>query len=295
MRVENAINAYLRHLKVERNASPHTIRAYGADLRDFAVYLRGLLGPRPDPRAVDHLALRAYLAQLHDRGLSKTSASRKLATLRSFFRFLCREGVLSSNPARPLLSPRVERRIPARLEEADACRLVEIPGEEPLALRDRAIFELLYATGLRCAELVGLDIADVDQASRMIRILGKGSKERIVPFGHAAQESLARYLAVRSVFRARSDALFTNARGGRLTDRSVRRLVARRVRQVALEQRVSPHTLRHAFATHLLERGADLRAIQELLGHARLSTTQRYTHLNTRHMLDSYRKAHPKA
>ena len=295
MRIDRAIDAYLRHLTVERNASANTVRAYGTDLGDFAVYLQRTLGVRPDPRSVDHLTLRAYLANLHDRGLSKTTASRKLAALRSFFRFLCREGVVAGNPARALLSPRVERRIPTRLEEAEASRLVEVPGDQPLAVRDRAILELLYATGVRCSELVGLDVPDIDQASRMVRVLGKGSKERIVPFGHAAQEALVRYLGVRPVLHARSDALFTNARGGRLTDRSVRRLVARRVRQVALEQGISPHTLRHAFATHLLERGADLRSIQELLGHARLSTTQRYTHLNARQILESYRKSHPKA
>lgn len=295
MRFEKAIDAFLRHLKVERNASPHTVRAYGADLRDFADFLGRERNAPADPRAVDHLTLRAYLARLHDRGLSKTSASRKLAALRSFFRFLCREGLAAANPARSLLSPRIERRIPVRLEEADAGRLVEVPGEEPLAVRDRAILEVLYATGLRCAELVGLDLSDVDQAGRMIRVLGKGSKERIVPFGRTAQGALNRYLSVRTGLWARSEALFVNKRGGRLTDRSVRRLVARRVRQAAIEQRVSPHTLRHAFATHLLERGADLRSIQELLGHARLSTTQRYTHLNTRQILESYRKAHPKA
>jgi len=295
MRLESAIAAFLRYLKDERNASPHTVRECGADLRDFTVYLEELAGPRPDPKAIDHLTLRAYLAQLHDRGLSKTSASRRLAALRSFFRFLCREGVLTTSPARPLLSPRVERRIPSRLEEADAGRLVEVPGEKPLALRDRAILELLYATGLRCSELVGLDISDLDQANRMVRVLGKGSKERVVPYGQAARDSVARYLSARLAHNAGSEALFVNSRGGRLTDRSVRRLVARRVRQVALEQRVSPHTLRHAFATHLLERGADLRAIQELLGHARLSTTQRYTHLNVRQILESYRKSHPKA
>jgi len=295
MRIDRAIDAYLRHLTVERNASANTVRAYGTDLGDFAVYLQRTLGVRPDPRSVDHLTLRAYLANLHDRGLSKTTASRKLAALRSFFRFLCREGVLASNPARALLSPRVERRIPARLEEAEAGRLVEIPGDQPLAVRDRAILELLYATGVRCSELVGLDVSDIDPANRMVRVLGKGSKERIVPFGRAAQEALVRYMSVRPALRARSDALFTNARGGRLTDRSVRRLVVRRVRQVALEQRISPHSLRHAFATHLLERGADLRSIQELLGHARLSTTQRYTHLNARQILESYRKSHPKA
>jgi len=290
--LKKAIVAFLRHLDAERNASPHTQRAYKADLADFSVYLQEQVGGRPRPRDVDHLVIRGYLARLHDLGLSKTSAARRLATLRSFFRFLCREGVLEANPARPLISPRVERRIPSRLDEDDLRRLLDVPGDTDQARRNRAILELLYATGLRCSELVGLDVADVDMGSRMLRVLGKGRKERVVPFGRMAGTALAHYLTERS---ARAEALFLNAKGGRLTDRSVRRLVGERVRCVAMEQRVSPHSLRHAFATHLLERGADLRAIQELLGHASLSTTQRYTHLNTRQILESYRKSHPKA
>jgi integrase/recombinase XerC len=290
--VKKAIDAFLRHLDAERNASPHTQRAYKADLADFSVYLEQEVRRRPRPKDVDHLVIRGYLARLHDLGLSKTSAARRLATLRSFFRFLCREGILEANPARPLISPRVERRIPARLDEDDLGRLLDVPGDTGQARRNRAILELLYATGLRCSELVGLDVADIDLGSRMLRVLGKGRKERVVPFGRMAGNALALYLTERG---AAGEALFLNTKGGRLTDRSVRRLVGQRVRSVAMEQRVSPHSLRHAFATHLLERGADLRAIQELLGHASLSTTQRYTHLNTRQILESYRKSHPKA
>jgi integrase/recombinase XerC len=203
--------------------------------------------------------------------------------------------VLDRNPARSLLSPRLEKRVPTHLDERDVALLVEMPGDGVAAIRGRAILELLYATGIRCSELVGLDVSEIDRAGRMIRVLGKGRKERIVPFGGRAGSALDTYLPVRNQARPPTDALFVNARGSRLTDRSVRLLVAKRVKAVALARRVSPHTLRHSFATHLLERGADLRAIQELLGHASLSTTQRYTHINTRHLLDIYNKAHPRA
>jgi len=293
MRAE--IAAFLRHLDRERNASPHTVRAYGEDLAQFARHLRVELGRDARPGDVDHLLIRAFLARLHREGLKASSAARKLATLRTFFRYLCREGVLDRNPARALLSPRQEKRVPTHLDEADVARLLEMPGDADAAVRGRALLEMLYATGIRCSELVGLDVAEVDFDARMIRVLGKGRKERIIPFGRRARAAVEAYLPVRARTRPREDALFVNARGGRLTDRSVRALVARRVRQVALARRISPHTLRHSFATHLLERGADLRSIQELLGHARLATTQRYTHVNTRYLLEIYKKSHPRA
>jgi integrase/recombinase XerC len=296
--VQAEIAAFLRHLDRERNASPHTIRAYGEDLQQFARHVREELGREGRPADVDHLLIRAFLSRLHRAGLATSSAARKLATLRTFFRYLCREGVLERNPARAMLSPRLARRVPTHLDEKDVALLVEMPGASEAALRGRAILEMLYATGIRCSELVGLDVAEVDLGARMIRVLGKGRKERIVPFGSRAAEALSAYWAARTAQAAassRSPAAFLNARGGRLTDRSVRSLVARRVRAVAIARRVSPHTLRHSFATHLLERGADLRAIQELLGHASLSTTQRYTHVNTRHILEIYSKAHPRA
>jgi len=244
---------------------------------------------------VDVLLLRAFLARLHRDGLKKSSAARKLASLRTFFRYLCREGILAANPARALVSPRLERRIPAHLDEADVARLVAVDGDRDADVRARAILELLYATGIRCAELVGLDLPEVDLEARFVRVLGKGQKERLVPFGIPAEKALRAYLPVRGGCRPRTDALFVNARGGRLTDRSVRAIVQRRVVQAAVVQRISPHGLRHSFATHLLERGADLRSIQELLGHARLSTTQRYTHLDARHILEIYSKTHPRA
>ena len=290
-----AIAAFVRHLERERNASPHTVRAYGEDLAQFTSYLERELGRAPRPDDVDHLLVRGFLADLHQRGLRKSSSARKLAGLRSFFRYLCREGRLAANPARGLSAPRQEQRIPAVLDEAQVASLLEMPGDGAAALRGRAILELLYGTGIRCAEAVALDVHELDLGARMVRVLGKGRKERVVLFGRRAQQALQAWLEERPRLKPRSDALFLNARGGRLSGRSVRALVAQRVRHVALARRCSPHTLRHSFATHLLMRGADLRAIQELLGHSILSTTQRYTHVDTRHLLEVYKKAHPRA
>jgi len=290
-----ATQAFLRHLERERNASRHTIRAYGDDLNQLSDYLEGVLGRAARPEDVDHVLIRGFLAELHRRGLKKTSSARKLAGVRTFFQFLCREGVLDKNPARALQSPRLEKRIPTPLDEAQVDGLLDVPGDDAAAVRARALLELLYATGIRSAELVGLDVGEVDLEARMVRVLGKGSKERIVPFGTRARTALRAWLAARAGLRPKTDAVFINLRGGRLSDRSVRALVDRRVRQVSLTRRCSPHTLRHSFATHLLARGADLRAIQELLGHASLSTTQRYTHVDTRQLLEVYKKTHPRA
>ena len=289
------VAAFLRYLDRERNASPHTVRAYAADLGQFQAHVAEEIGVAATLEDVDHLVIRAFLARLHRRGVKKVSAARKLATLRTFFRYLCREGILDRNPARALLSPRMERKIPTHLEESEVATLIEVPGETDSARRARAILELLYATGIRCAELVGLDLGDVDVGARTVRVLGKGSKERIIPFGQPALAALSAYFPSRLNARPRSQALFVNSRGGRLTDRWVRQIVTHRVKQVAMARRLSPHSLRHSFATHLLERGADLRSIQELLGHASLSTTQRYTHVNARHILDIYKKTHPRA
>jgi integrase/recombinase XerC len=293
--MKEAVRRFVDHLTLERNASKHTVRAYAEDLAQFLSHARAEAGRDVDPREVDHLLIRSFLARMHDRGLRKTSSARRLAALRSFFRWLCREGVLERNPARALLSPRVERHVPSHLDEAEVARLLEAPGEGPGPSRSRALLELLYGTGLRCAELVALDLEDVDLQNRMVRVLGKGQKERIVPFGTRAQAALREWITARGRLSAASSPLFVNLRGGRLTDRSVRTLVAQRIKHLALARRASPHTLRHSFATHLLERGADLRAIQELLGHASLSTTQRYTHVNTRQMLAIYKKTHPRA
>jgi integrase/recombinase XerC len=287
--------SFLRHLEQERNASPRTVAAYGDDLAQFSEYVTGELGREARPEDVDHLLIRAFLAELHRRGLKKSSSARKLAALRTFFRYLCREGRLASNPAKLLLTPRREKRIPSVLEEPQIERLLDVPGSGVEVLRARAILELLYASGIRCAELIALDVEDLELEGRSARVLGKGSKERIVLFGGRARDALRAWLAARAELRPRDSALFLNRRGGRLSDRSVRSLVAARVKAVALERRCSPHTLRHSFATHLLSHGADLRAIQELLGHASLSTTQRYTHVDTRHLLEVYRKTHPRA
>jgi len=293
--MRDATAVFLRHLERERNASRHTIRAYGEDLSQFADYMEGALGREPRPEDADQVLIRGFLADLHRRGLKKASSARKLAGLRTFFRFLCREGRLERNPARALLSPRLEKRIPAPLEETQVETLLDVPGDDVASVRARAILELLYATGIRCAELVGLDVGEIDIEARMVRVLGKGRKERIVLFGTRARDSLRAWLAVRAGLRPKTDGVFINLRGGRLSDRGVRALVSRRVKQVALTRRCSPHTLRHSFATHLLARGADLRAIQELLGHASLSTTQRYTHVDTRQLLEVYKKTHPRA
>jgi integrase/recombinase XerC len=293
--VRAATASFLRHLERERNASPHTLRAYGRDLAQFTDYLEGALGRAPRPEDVDPVLIRGFLARLHQRGLRKVSSARKLAGLRTFFRYLCREGRLQTNPARVILSPRLEKRIPSVLEEGQVEQLLDVPGDGEAAARARAVLELLYATGIRCAELVALDTGEIDLEARMVRVLGKGRKERVVLFGSRAREALRAWLRVRARLRPKTDAVFVNARGDRLSDRGVRALVSRRVKQVALQRRCSPHTLRHSFATHLLTRGADLRAIQELLGHASLSTTQRYTHVDTRHLLEVYRKTHPRA
>jgi integrase/recombinase XerC len=290
-----AIDAFLRHLARERNASAHTVRAYAIDLDQLAQHLRDELGRPGTPADVDHLMVRSFLARLHRAGIKKVSASRKLASVRTFFRFLCREGVVERNPARAILQPRLERRIPSHLDETEMAAFLDAPVEGPAAVRGQAMLELLYGTGVRCAELVGMDVADLDLDARMVRVLGKGQKERVIPFGTRARAAVVGYLPVRDSLRPRTGALFVNARGGRLTPRSVQRLVAARLRQVAISKKMSPHTLRHSFATHLLQRGADLRSIQELLGHSSLSTTQRYTHLNTKQIVGIYKAAHPRA
>lgn len=293
--MKKSISRFVRYLESERNASPHTVKAYTKDLAGLSSHAATELGHAPRPREIDRLLLRSYLAQLHSRGLSKTSISRQLACLRTFFNFLCREGIVAQNPARALLAPRTGRRLPAHLDEGEVAELVEISVECPADARAKLILELLYATGIRCAELVGLDVGDIDRDAGMLRVLGKGRKERIVPYGRSAQAALEAYLPVRASFKPRTDALLLNARGMRLSDRSVRTTVSKRVRELATSKKISPHTLRHSFATHLLERGADLRAIQELLGHASLSTTQRYTHVNAKKILEVYTKAHPRA
>lgn len=293
--MQGSIAAFLRHLEKERNASAHTVRAYAHDLEQFAAHVREELGRDGAPAEIDHLMVRSFLARLHRDGLKKVSASRKLAGIRTFFRYLCREGVLQRNPARVILSPRLERRIPSQLDEAEVAALLDFPIEDDADARAQALLEMLYATGVRCSELVGMNVGEVDLENRMVRVLGKGRKERVIPFGTRAQAAVRAFLPVRQRSEPEDDALFVNARGLRLTDRALRRILASRLKQIAIGKRVTPHTLRHSFASHLLQRGADLRSIQELLGHASLSTTQRYTHLNARQILAIYNRAHPRA
>jgi integrase/recombinase XerC len=248
---------------------------------------------------VDVLAVRSYLAYLRGEGISKGSMGRHLSSLRTFFGFLKREGRVAANPAKAVGTPRRERALPRTLSVAEASAVVEAKDREgPLGARDRALLELLYATGLRVSELVGLRLDDVDLSARQVRTVGKGRKERIVPFGQSAAAALRAWLKERpGLSPAERDAafLFLNARGSRLTDRSVRRVLDRAIAAAAVPRRASPHALRHSFATHLLAAGADLRSIQEMLGHASLSTTQRYTHLDVERLLQVYRKSHPKA
>ncbi|HSS77014.1 MAG TPA: tyrosine recombinase XerC [Thermoanaerobaculia bacterium] len=297
------IHQYLEHLHGERQVSPETLRAYEHDLASFLEFLaRDFLGKEAGeirPGEVDALAVRSFLAAMTHKGLAKTSQGRTLSAVRSLFRFACREGVLTANPAQGVRTPKVPKNLPRHLRPGEVENLIEAPeGDEPLVRRDRAILELLYAAGLRVSELVGLDWRDVDLPARVVRVMGKGSKERMVPFGRPAAEAMRRWLDVWEGVRKPGDEdepVFLNASGTRLTDRSVRRVIDRWVDAAAVARGVHPHTLRHTFATHLLENGADLRAIQELLGHSSLSTTQKYTHLEVDRLLSVYRDAHPRA
>jgi integrase/recombinase XerC len=284
---------FLAHLRDERTVSPHTERSYLADLEQFADFLgdAGLA-------AVDHQTLRQYIAHLLKLGIKKTSIARKLSAIRTFFKYLNREGVLSNNPARLVSTPRREKRLPAVLTVDDALRLMTAPGtgreDDASVLRDRAVLETLYSTGIRASELIGMNREDINRHDRLVRIRGKGRKERVVPIGHTALDAIDGYLSRKTTV-PENPAVFTGPAGKRLTARTVQRILENYRKKLGLQQRASPHTLRHSFATHLLESGADLRSIQELLGHASLSTTQRYTHLNLDSLMETYDKAHPRA
>ena len=289
--MNDPLAAFLRHLAVERNASAHTLRSYRNDLTDFQRFLSGR--GSGDLAAADQRAVRAWLAALHARGLQPASIGRKLAAARSCFRFLVRRGRLETNPARELRGPRLPRRLVSFLPIDEATQLVSgraVGGSH--RERDVAILELLYASGLRVSELTGLDLEALDRSERTVRVLGKGRKERIVPYGGQAARAVEAWLARRS---EADGPLFTNGQGRRLTVRSIHTIVGRAARAAGIARRVSPHTLRHTFATHLLGGGADLRAIQELLGHRRLSTTQRYTHVGADQLMRVYDAAHPRA
>lgn len=295
------IGDFLDYLTFERNVSPNTVAAYRDDLESFVAFLSNdyltMARDQLDLRRVDHLAIRSYLAHLSRRKLSRASMARHLSALRTFFRFLVREGTVQANPARGVATPKREKRLPAVMQPADVALLLEQPDRTTtLGRRDAAWMELLYASGLRIGELVGVDLDQLELRARLVKVLGKGSKERIVPFGSKAEAALRAWLAVRGTLVADPEehALFVNYRGARITTRSVRRLFDAYLRAAALRAGISPHTMRHSFATHLLNAGADLRGIQELLGHASLSTTQKYTHLSDWQLIEVYRKAHPR-
>lgn len=298
------LDQFFQHLRYERNLSPHTLRNYASDLEQFREFLFKI-EKRPDipVQDIDRLTIREWMAGLHG-GHKKTSVARKLASLRTFFQFLIREGVLDSNPAKMVATPKIERKIPNHLSMEEAVRFIESPDPNTdLGRRDRAILEFLYATGIRVGELVGLNLKDIDFREKLVRVMGKRKKQRIVPFGEPALHALLHYLEeTRSAFLAGcppaerdEQAVFLHRRGGRLTARSVGRMIDKYIRECADVHNISPHGLRHTFATHLLDSGADLRDIQELLGHARLSTTQIYTQVSMEKMIDVYSKAHPKA
>lgn len=308
------LREFLDYLRLNRNASAHTSAAYESDITQFlgfAAQMRNLPVEALEPSHLDLGAIRAFMADLYRQGHARASVSRKLSALRAFSRYLRREGWIENDPASLAVGPKREQKIPAHLSIDEMSRLLEMPDvSTALGRRDRAILELFYASGLRLSELVSLDLDEVNLRARMVRVMGKGAKERLVPFNSTTEDSIRAWLADRNSLRTfergrpkadspkprvQREPLFVNFRGARLTGRSVQRLVARYVAACSTRFGISPHALRHSFATHLLERGADLRAIQELLGHVQLSTTQRYTHVNSAQLLDVYRKAHPRA
>jgi integrase/recombinase XerC len=290
--MRSTIFDFIRYLKQEKNVSEHTARSYLADLEQ----LFDFLGDRPLAE-VDHRVLRGFIGHLLAQNISKTSINRKLSAIRTFFRYLNRQGIVPANPARLVATPKREKRLPAVLTMDQAAILMESPRESSDSreqdLRDRAILETLYSTGIRASELVGMNRDDIDISDRLVRIRGKGRKERVVPIGPKALDALGVYL--QSKKKQHDLCVFTGPTGNRLTPRTVQRILEKYRKKLGFPQKASPHTLRHSFATHMLESGADLRAIQELLGHASLSTTQRYTHLNLASLMDTYDKAHPKA
>ena len=293
--VELATDSFLRHLR-ERNVSVHTIKAYTGDLDAFAEYV----GSR-DWKAIDHIVIRGFLSHLYDNGLGKTSVARSLAAVRSLYRWLAQEGVVEQNPAKLVSTPRLAKKLPRvpTIEEMNSVLDSKMPEQASFPERDRLMLELLYGCGIRNSELVGINLDDIRLGAEAILIRGKGKKERYVPFGGSAKAALATYLPWRrqllATLKKANAALLLNQRGGRLTTRSVGRIVKRIAVAKGLSPDVHPHTLRHAFGTHMLEEGADLRAIQELLGHERLATTQRYTQLSVKHVMNVYDQTHPRA
>ncbi len=290
------IEAFIDYLRFERNASPHTIDAYRRNLLQFHEFVKaaGISFAR-----IDNRIIRSFLSYLYKKQEKKSTIARKLAVLRSFFQFCIQKKWTKDNPAKVVSTPKQEKLVPSFLSEEEMAVLLELPGSgKPLDRRNKALLELLYATGLRVSELVGLDLMDINFDERLLRVRGKGKKERIVPYGRVSEKSLRHYLESRcQIAQGRLDtaAVFLNYRGQRLSTRSVQRIVRSYIQETALKRKISPHSLRHSFASHLLSRGADLRAIQELLGHASLATTQKYTHLDLKHLVEVYKKSHPRS
>ncbi|QDT65995.1 tyrosine recombinase XerC [Calycomorphotria hydatis] len=293
------IDTFLRYLRIERNASPLTLKSYSEDLDSLVAFFLDVKQRVPPVVEVDVSVLREYVSYLHACSYAKTTIARRLACLRSFFKYCRREGKVTANPAKALRTPRTGRKLPHFLTSEEIGKLLSIPpASEPRGLRDRAILETLYSAGLRVAELVSLDLSDWDRDAGIIRVMGKGRKERVAPLGRYATTALDRWVAAREPDESDPDAreaIFLNKFGTRLTTRSVGRMLDLRIKEAGLDGKTSPHTLRHSFATHLLDGGADIRSVQELLGHADLKTTQIYTHVSTRQLREVYEQAHPHA
>jgi len=286
--MNNYIDKFIRYLEIERDVSSHTLRAYRKDLEKFFEHIKA------EPASIDMMDVRGFIAEQIKEGLNKTTVSRRLACIRSFFKFLYKEGYVKTNPAKLVSNLKVPKLLPRFLSVDDVFSLVEKPeGIGFIPVRDKAILELLYSSGLRVSELSGLNIDDLNIKEYMIKVRGKGKKERIVPVGSKAVDAIKSYMVERVLLKSKDLALFLNRLGTRLTDRGVRRIVVKYAKALTLKGQIGPHTLRHSFATHLLQGGADLRIIQELLGHSSLSTTQKYTHLDITHLMDIYDKAHP--
>lgn len=297
MPLHAAADRFLRYLKIERNSSELTLKSYSEDLESLMVFFSEHHGSNPDPDAVTVGQLRSFISYLHECQYARSTIARRLACLRSFFRYLVREKLVETNPAQALRTPRIGRRLPHCLNTEQVAKLLETPpANSPQGLRDRAILETMYSAGLRVAELVNVNISDWDRDANVLRVFGKGRKERIAPVGSYAARALERWLSVREPAELVADAqvaMFLNRFGKRLTTRSIGRMLDKHLKVAGLDRITSPHTLRHSFATHLLDGGADLRSVQELLGHKSLTTTQIYTHISTRHLRETYEKAHP--
>jgi tyrosine recombinase XerC len=288
--MKDFIDMFIRHLEIERGVSVHTIRAYRKDLDEFSENVKTV------PDKIDMMDVRGFIAEQIGKGLKKITVSRRLSSIRSFFKFLHREGYITSNPAKLVSNPKIPKLLPRFLSVDDVFSLIEKPeGMGFIPVRDRAILELLYSSGIRVAELSGINTDDINLRESLVKIRGKGNKERIVPVGSKAIDALKSYTIERILLKSKNNALFLNRLGARLTDRGVRRIVVKYAKALSIQGRIGPHTLRHTFASHLLQGGADLRVIQELLGHSSLSTTQKYTHLDITHLMDIYDKAHPLA